>query len=489
MNIKTSLRTKTALAFLLLTTLSLGIGAYLVDLTLTERFLNEQRTVLLTRARIASSQLSPSSNQVELQQQTSELARLLSVRILVLNGEAFVRADSALMSNEAQKLQIPEFKNVLKGTAATRHFYTEKDGWVMYAMAPLKTKTFQGIVLLSSDINSTFAELIDVERKLVLFALILIFVSALAGLLLSRTLTKPLLIITQAVREMGRGKLFTRVHIQRQDELGDLASGFNEMASRLEKIETGRQKFFTDVAHELRTPLSSIRVLVEALQADKGPDPQLVREYLGDIEKELDRQQELVENLLQISRGEKEISSKEQLVQVENFLHGLRTEFQPLASEKDLYLSIITAGKPSMAVLEQGKLHIVLGNLIKNAISYTKEGSIILKWTPYDRPDLKNKSKKGYYRIGSTLADAPAITWWLFEVKDTGSGISSEQLPLIFQRFYRVDPSRARKFGGAGLGLAIVQEIIAEVEGVVEVESMPHCGTTFRVWYPVKRKK
>jgi signal transduction histidine kinase len=285
----------------------------------------------------------------------------------------------------------------------------------------------------------------------------------LLGLILTRTLVRPLNVVRDAAQRIGAGDLAYRVPVASRDEIGDLARQFNEMASALERDELLRRQMMADIAHELRTPLSVIRGHVEALQDGVFA---LSPENIAPIHDQSLLLGRLVDDLRDLALAE---AGRLPLERAEVDLAGLVRRvvgaFQPRAREKGLTLSAETPRDLPPAYADAQRLEQVLGNLLSNAVQHTPAGGEV---------------RVRAWQEGQELA---------FIVADTGAGIAPEDLPYIFERFYRADKARSRAEGSTGLGLSIARRLVEAHGGRIAVESTPGKGATFTVRLPLYAAK
>ena len=288
-------------------------------------------------------------------------------------------------------------------------------------------------------------------------------VAGAGGLLLvsltSRRALRSVRDLTSAARRMGAGDLTQRVDAGGRDEIGELSRTFNGMADALERAERQRRHLVADVAHELRTPLSNVQGYVEALRDGVlEPDAQT----LATIHQQVLYLSELVEDLRLLADTEagdfilhRERGSLADALR--ECIEGVRAR----AEAKGVALaSRLPASAPHVS-FDRTRLAQVVGNLLDNAIRHTPPGG----------------------RVAATLefgADFATVS-----IRDTGEGIPEEQLPFVFDRFYRVDPSRSRITGGAGLGLTIARQLVEAHGGAIRAESEPGRGTTFTFDLPM----
>jgi signal transduction histidine kinase len=300
--------------------------------------------------------------------------------------------------------------------------------------------------------------LMRVNRALIIATFGATAVALLLGLLLARALTRPLREITAATRSVAGGDLGQKVPVRSSDELGELAVSFNQMSSALAQAQDSRQQMTADIAHELRTPLSVLRGHAEALRDGVIP---ATPENFTIIHDEIVRLNRLVEDLRTVSLAEAgELSLLRQPVSPGRLLERAAAAHTSRAAQRNIELRAqIEPGLP-LVDIDSDRMSQVLNNLLDNALRHTPDGgsvTLIAKGTP----DI--------VQMG---------------VKDTGPGIAPEELPRIFDRFYRTDKARRRDQGGSGLGLAIAKSIVQAHGGRIWAESQSGEGVTFFIELP-----
>ena len=288
-----------------------------------------------------------------------------------------------------------------------------------------------------------------------------VLVALLVGVLLARTLTRPLHALTQATHRMAGGELEQEVRVKSGDEIGELAAAFNQMSREVARANKVRRQITADVAHELRTPLTVIAGYVESMRDGVlSPTP----ERLSVIYTEIERLQHLVGDLRTLTQADAgELKLNRQSVSPQELLQQAVAAFEHQAAQKgvrlELNLNGVNGDIPAISV-DETRMAQVLGNLITNALRYTPEGGQIV--------------------LGAALnGDRVTLT-----VQDTGQGILPEDLPFVFNRFYRADQSRAGENGESGLGLAIVKALVEAHGGAISVQSAPGAGSTFAITLP-----
>lgn len=297
---------------------------------------------------------------------------------------------------------------------------------------------------------------VDAVNRAVLWSMLLVAAASLvAAALLSRQLIAPLRQLTGAAEAMADGDLSQRVDVHSPDEVGELGRAFNKMASDLQMAEAQRRQLTADIAHELRNPLSVIRGNLEAI--DDGVYP-ADGEHLAPIYEETMLLQRLVEDLRLLSlvdTGQLPLVRTD--VDLSKLLGGVADSARAAAQERRISVKLDVPSETLVVEGDTDRLRQVVSNLVSNALRFTPVGGVIT---------LSARRANGRMRIA---------------VSDTGKGISAEDLPRIFDRFYRGDPARDRASGGSGLGLAIARALVQAHDGTIHVESVIGQGTTFTV--------
>jgi two-component system sensor histidine kinase BaeS len=271
--------------------------------------------------------------------------------------------------------------------------------------------------------------------------------------LLSRRILAPVQSLTVAAQQLGKGDLKQRVSDEAPGEIGQLARTFNVMAENLEKAEQQRRSLVADVAHELRTPLSNIQGYLEAVKDGlMQPDEKTV----DTIYQQVVHVVQLVEDLRVLAMAESgTLRLQQEAGSLNELLNQTADAFRPRAEAKGVDLSVQVPPDLPDVPMDRTRIAQVVANLLENALFHTPEGGSV------------------------TLSAQNGNSAVTVAVNDTGSGISSEDLDLVFERFYRVDPSRARSTGGTGLGLTIAKKLIEAHGGSIGVESSVGLGSRF----------
>jgi signal transduction histidine kinase len=285
-------------------------------------------------------------------------------------------------------------------------------------------------------------------------------VALVLALVLSRGILRPVDALTNAARGMANGRLDQRVVVRSGDEIGQLGHAFNAMAEGLTRTEQLRRTMVADVAHELRTPLTNLRGYLEALRdgvAEPGPD------VLTSLYEEAVLLSQLVDDLQDLALSDAgQLTLQRDLTDVNELVTSAVRAVQPEASRRGLSVELNATGESILVWADVRRIGQVLRNLLANALTHTPAGGSI------------------------TVSAIARGTDLMVNVADSGHGIPPEHMPNVFERFYRVDNSRARATGGAGIGLAVVKQLIEAHGGGVQVRSVVGVGSTFSFTLPLE---
>lgn len=321
---------------------------------------------------------------------------------------------------------------------------------VLAYIVPLET---YNLVTIESEFNSS------VNRSLIIAIVLAGMVGLLLTYFLSRSILRPVDELIDAARSMEKGDLSQRVTVRGKGELGELANAFNAMAEGLTRLEQLRQNMVTDVAHELRTPLSNVRGYLEAL-GDGVVEP--TPEMIDSLYEEAMLLNRLVDDLQELAMAEAgQLKLVCQPVDICEVIDKAVLSLKSEAIEKEVDLGTDLQDDLPLVEADPERLGQVLRNLVNNAIINTPAG--------------------GEITIQARTVDSQVEV----SVQDNGTGISAEHLPYVFERFYRADQSRARSTGGAGLGLAIVKQLVEAQGGQVAIDSQVDAGTRVSFTSPI----
>ena len=297
------------------------------------------------------------------------------------------------------------------------------------------------------------------NQALVFAILGALVIALILGIFLARTLTLPLRALTAATQRITQGELDQQVKVTSQDEIGKLAEAFNRLSQEVVRVNQLRRRMTADIAHDLRTPLTVIGGYIESMRDGVlAPTP----ERLALIYAETERLQNMVGDLRMLSQVDAgELALNPQRISPKPLLQRVAMVFGHKAEQQGVGLSVAAVEPLPEILVDEARLMQVMDNLLGNALRYTSPGGKIL------------------------LSAQPAKEKLVITVKDTGTGIAAAELPFIFDRFYRADPSRSSDTGESGLGLAIVKALVETQGGRVWAESVQGQGTSIHLEFPV----
>ena len=347
-----------------------------------------------------------------------------------------------------------------QGELLGKQYHTEASG---RRLSPPWEGSIQGTLYISPELLADFPSPLSLSqatsRFLLWGALLAIAIALLFTFFLSRRILAPVKSLTLAAKRLGQGDFSQRVQSKDKSEVGELAQTFNAMAGDLERAEQLKRDMIADVAHELRTPLSNIRGYLEAARDGViKPDADTFRS----LDEEVTLLSRLVDDLQELSLVEAgELKLVCQAENIGDLIKQTVAGVQAQATTKGLSVSIDLADKLLLVNIDSQRISQVLRNLLDNAVAHTAKGGTIT---------VTARQQDNYLEVA---------------VADTGEGIPAEDLPDIFERFYRVDKSRARATGGSGLGLTIAKRLVEAHGGKIEVQSEPGKGSCFTFTLPV----
>jgi len=444
---------------------------------LVRNYLYEQKTredsLLTEKAAAAAAPFFDAASTEDVNRVLEENARSMDGRLMLLDQDGKVQFDTERALN-GSRLQVREVLLVINGSAeqaygihtpgeaeADRTGGNGYSGQVAYSVHAMDGEDGQiGAMLYVSRIQSLMDSLGTVQWQLIsVFVLIAIGALALA-LILSQLLTKPITDVSRTMRKMGKGDLSVRVPVRGSGELRELAENYNTMAAQLERLDKTRNQFVSNASHELKTPLATMKIMLESIMYQPDMPVELRTEFMQDINHEIDRLTGIVTDLLTLTRTDSEKGEmKHEPVDMSALTVEVVHMLTPVAEKRGQRLeSSIEQGLQILG--DKARLNQILYNLTDNAIKYSPDGG----------------------RIFVSLAkEGDRLAW---RVRDNGVGIPKEDQEHIFERFYRVDKARSRETGGTGLGLSIVKQMVSMHGGEISVRSEPGRGSEFRVSFP-----
>ncbi len=455
---------KLGLTYLALIALAMTFFGYFTMRFFEQSFIDERKSALFTHASILANNSAPflrnGNDDAYLHSLARDYGERAGNRFLILDRSARVAADSA-KEFTGRVLEFTEIKEALQGRSSGQPHYEPKYGWVLYAAVPVSSgKKVIGAVFVADDINSISKRLSEIRNRLFWFSLVSGIIAFIISLFFGRFLTKPVSSLISAARQIEKGDYGFQVEgTGRNDEIGELTRVFNEMSSKIKLEDNVRKQFVADASHELKTPVASLKALLDSWPAYRKKSDD-ASELIDDLKHETDRLSRLIEDLLVLSRVENNKNYlKLEEVSVGEMIAAVKKSIIPLAEKKGLVVDISTSDDIYW-VLDGEKIFRAILNIAENAVKYSPPSGHILLGYGIEQGKL------------------------FISVTDTGPGIPEDEIPRIFDRFYRVDKARSRVTGGWGLGLAITKEIVELHGGTISVESKPMIKTVFKLEIP-----
>ena len=389
----------------------------------------------------------------------------LGVRILVIDDTARIIADSnavTLPNRIGQTLLTPEVINALNGND-TRNLIRDRYVLNIAVSARDVDSGRVGAVLFVSSVEDIYESLSEIRTTLLLTTLLVGLLSMVLVFVISYHLITPLRRVLNVVLRMATGQLSLRIPVSGRDEYAILAGAFNNMTEKLEQVEKTREEFVSNVSHEMKTPLSAIKVLSESILLQETAPEEMYREFLHDINSEVDRMTNITNDLLALVKvDQRDLGINALPLDLNLLVEEILKRLSPLAEQRNIAL-IYEAERPVQLDADEIKLSLAISNIVENGIKYTPKGGTVRVIVDSDHQHA------------------------LITIQDTGIGIPEEEHDKIFNRFYRVDKTRDRETGGTGLGLAISRATVLLHNGSIRMSSKMDEGTIFVVRLPLRR--
>ena len=410
----------------------------------------------------------------------AEFSALYDGRIMVISDHLKVMKDTYSMSDGKTIVSPDVVKCLLQGNTGSTSNYDRRDGFIEIVTPIIATnytdsrsdneessldvtgeEVVKGVLLSSVSTVSIRNTLGILSRKAMLLEVILILAVLLISLVLSTVLMKPFEKLSTEISAVKAGYSTDPIKAPAFVETEHIADAFNQVLARMNALDESRQEFVSNVSHELKTPMTSMKVLADSLVQQENVPVEMYREFMLDIKNEVDRENQIITELLtlvRMDRKDSKLNVKECSVNkmVELILHRLR----PIAQKRDIELTMVSM-REVYAEIDEVKMIMVITNLVENAVKYNRD--------------------HGKVRV---TINADPYNFYI-SVEDTGVGIPQDSLDKIYERFYRVDKSRSREVGGTGLGLSITKSIILQHHGAIDVQSILGEGTKFTVTIPL----
>jgi len=404
-----------------------------------------------------------------------QLSNLYDGRVLIIDQNFRVVKDTYGIS-EGKTIISEEVIKCFKGTGTSNH--DKKHGYIEIT-TPINEEIAnkgnedaagtkdtgnglaKGVMLTSVSTDTIVATMEILSRKATLVEVIaLIMIVVLAGIL-SKLLTAPFERITQAINEVKAGFTDEQISVNDYVETEHIVDAFNQMLGRMKALDDSRQEFVANVSHELKTPLTSMKVLADSLIMQDEVPVELYKEFMTDIAHEIERENSIINDLLSLVKMDKKVADMNISTRdINELLELILKRLRPIARKQNIEITFESM-RPVSAEVDEVKLTLAISNLVENAIKYN--------------------NPHGWVKV---VLDADH-QYFTVEISDSGIGIPQEAQERIYERFFRVDKSHSREIGGTGLGLAITRNAILMHRGSIDLVSDGTNGTVFTVKIPL----
>ena len=438
-----------------------------------KRAVSIRESEILSQAKILANQIATSEymklgadvSSSNIQTQIDMLTTIYDGRVIVVDDNCKVYYDTYNLDDH--KLIIAE--EVMRSFKGEDIVHYDSENHYIEMTIPIsdpddKSETVIGVMLISVStdnivINQSYMRQVAVIVMVMVGIAIVFF-----AILLLLYFLKPLQKIEEGIAAIKNGYGEYNLQVNDYTETAGICEKINQMLGRIKVMDDSRQEFVSNVSHELKTPLTSMKVLADSINSmgDEAPI-EMYREFMGDITSEIDRETKIINDLLSLVKMDKSAATLNiESVNINDLLEQIMKRLQPIADKQQVEL-VLESFRPVTAEIDEVKLTLAFTNLIENAIKY-------------------NDNETGGYVHVSLNADHQ---YFYLKVEDNGIGIPEESLEHIYERFYRVDKSHSREIGGTGLGLAITRSSILMHRGAIKAHSVMGEGTTFDVRIPL----
>lgn len=426
----------------------------------------EQRSIdVSNQCKILSNQIytygylfDPTSEMINAELQ--QLAGMFDGRLMVIDNTFKIIKDTYVLE-EGKTIVSEEVIKCFKGTNTPN--YVKKNKYIQLTVPIVDTNTKEsiGVILISVSTDSIEDNISILYQKAMVLQLGIGMVILTLAFYLSRILVKPFARVSNAIEALNEGYINENISVSDYTETELISNAFNKMMARMKMLDDSRQEFVSNVSHELKTPITSMKVLADSLIVQEEVPIELYKEFMIDIAEEIDRENKIINDLLSLVKLDKKSADLNIApVNINELLELILKRLRPIAAKNNIEL-LFESFRPVTAEIDEVKATLAISNLVENAIKYNEEDG----WVHVSL----NADHKYFY----------------IKVADSGIGIPEESLEHIYERFYRVDKSHSREIGGTGLGLSITRNAILMHRGAIKVYSKEGEGTTFTVRIPL----
>lgn len=401
-----------------------------------------------------------------------QLSSLYDGRVLIINSNFKIVKDTYGIS-EGRTMISEEVMKCFKGQSSSN--YDSKNGYIEITTPIVQSSSvsnrensteksedsIRGVILTSVSTDSIVSTMDILGRKAVILEILMFIVILGLAVAVSMILVRPFNRLTEAIKEVKEGYTEEMISVPDYVETVHIVDAFNQVIGRMRRLDASRQEFVANVSHELKTPITSVKVLADSLLAQEDVPAELYKEFMEDIAEEIDRENKIINDLLALVKMDKTVADLNiSVVNINELTEVILKRLRPIARKRDIEV-ILESIRQVTAEVDEVKLTLIITNLVENAVKYNKDqGSV------------------------KVVLDADH-QFMILQVSDTGIGIPEDAMEHIYERFYRVDKSHSREIGGTGLGLAITRSAVLMHRGSIKLSSVEGEGTTFVVKIPL----
>lgn len=423
-------------------------------------YVQNQSNILATQL-LASNFVLNGENTKDLEAEIDQLASVLEGRVIVIDYNYKVIKDTYTIQQGKYILSQDVFQIMRGGDYEP---YQHKDNYIK-VFTPIKSSNggeCRGVIIVTAPTRELEATSQYVKEKSDNLYIITIILALLFACFIAMITTKDFKKMKKHLELVSTDTMEEKeIKIKSFKEMQELAASLNQIIQRINHLEDSRQEFVSNVSHELKTPITSMKVLAESLLIQEDAPAEMYREFMGDIVAEIDRENQIINDLLSLIKMDKKAAALNiSSVNINELLELLLKRLKPLAAKRNIEI-VFESFRTVTAEVDDVKISLAISNLIENAIKYNIEN--------------------GWVRV-SLNADHK---YFYIKVADSGVGIPEDCQTQVFERFYRVDKARSRDTGGTGLGLSITRNAILMHKGAIKLYSKPGEGTTFTMRVPL----
>lgn len=435
------------------------------------RALSIRESEVMGQARIIANQIATSNfmsgekgNSDNLLTRVDTITSIYDGRVLIVDNSFRIIYDTYNLDDNKTIISDAVIKS-FKGEAT--QIYDSDNKYIEMSLPIInpndEKQSVQGILVVSVSTDNIALNLSYLSQIATVIVFVVILAVSFAGVLMSIRMTQPFSKLSDGIANLQGGVGDEDLVVNDYTETMIICEKFNEMMGKIKVMDESRQEFVSNVSHELKTPLTSMKVLADSINSMPDAPVELYQEFMGDITNEIERETKIINDLLSLVKMDKTAATLNiETVNMNELLEQILKRLQPIADQQKVQL-VLESFRPVTAEVDEVKLTLAISNLVENAIKYNKVDG------------------EGWVHV-SLNADHQ---YFYIKVEDSGMGIPEEDLENIYERFYRVDKSHSREIGGTGLGLAITRNSILMHRGAIKAHSEVGEGTTFDVRIPL----